>query len=73
MPGTGLSVRKLRMFLYGQEFVLQTDHQPLSFLNQTKYENDRVMHWALFLQGYNFRIDAIKGKDNGADYLSRLT
>ena len=67
------SVRKLRMFLYGSEFVLQTDHRPLSFLNQSKYENNRVMRWTLFLQGYNFRIDAIKGKDNGADYLSRVT
>ena len=67
------SVRKLRMFLYGREFVMQTDHRPISFLNQNKYENDRVMRWALFLQGYNFRIDSIKGKDKGAEYLSRLT
>ena len=33
--------------------MLQTDHRPFSFLNQTKYENGRVMRWALFLQGYN--------------------
>ena len=31
------------------------------------------MRWALTLQPYRFRIEAIKGKDKvGADYLSRI-
>ena len=33
------------------------------------------MHWAMFLQRYNFRVEAIKGSENvhvGADYLSRI-
>ena len=66
------AVKKYGVFLYGKEFVLQTDHKPLLWLKQTKYESDRVMRWAMFLQSYPFRIEAIKGRDNvGADFLSR--
>ena len=60
------------MYLYGTEFVLQTDHQPLLYVNRAKFINDRIMRWAMFLQNYRFRVEAIKGSDNhGADYLSR--
>jgi hypothetical protein len=35
-------------------------------------ENGRVMRWALFLQNYKFKIEAIKGSENIiADFLSR--
>ena len=68
------SVQKFRLYLYGNRFRLQTDHHPLSYLDQPKYLNDRVMRWALFLQSYDYVIEAIKGSDNGgADYMSRLT
>jgi hypothetical protein len=31
------------------------------------------MRWAMFLQEFRMKIEAIKGKDNiGADFLSRL-
>ena len=31
------------------------------------------MQWAMFLQSYNFKVEAIKGSENvGADYLSRV-
>jgi hypothetical protein len=66
------SVRKYMMYLYGTEFVLQTDHQPLLYVNRARFINDRIMRWAMFLQNYRFRVEAIKGSDNhGADYLSR--
>ena len=33
----------------------------------------RLMRWAMFLQSYNFKVEAIKGSENvGADYLSRV-
>ena len=38
---------KLRLYLAGKPFILQTDHKPLSYLNQAKFENDRIMRWAL--------------------------
>lgn len=67
------AVKKFSVFLYDQDFILQTDHQPLIYLNRTKFENNRVMRWALFLQGYRFSIQSIKGRDNvAADFLSRV-
>ena len=65
-------IQKFHQYLYGREFVLETDHQPLTYLNKSKTDNSRLMRWALQLQPYRFRIVAIKGSDNvGADYLSR--
>ena len=67
------AVQKFQLYLYGRSFVLQTDHQPLIYLNRCKITNSRIMRWALFLQSYSIRIEAIKGSVNvGADYMSRL-
>lgn len=66
------AVHKLYIYLYGKEFLLETDHHPLVYINKTKVSNSRVMRWALALQPYRFVIKAIKGADNvGADFLSR--
>lgn len=66
-------IQKFQKYLYGHEFILETDHSPLVYLNKAKVTNPRLMRWALSLQPYRFTIHAIKGKDNvGADYLSRL-
>ena len=66
------SVKKLRTFLYGREFVLQTDHQPLTYLKQARFLNDRVMSWALYLQNYHIKTEMVKGMENKADFLSRM-
>ena len=55
------SVKKLRTFLYGREFVLQTDCQPLTYLKQARFLNERVMRWALYLQNYHMKIEMVKG------------
>jgi hypothetical protein len=66
-------INKFQTYLYGKEFVLQTDHQPLVYLDQCKVSNSRIMRWALFLQNYRFQIRARKGSDNVADdSLSRI-
>ena len=66
-------IQKFQKYLYGREFVVETDHQPLSYLNTGKLKNAKLMRWALQIQPYRFRVVAIKGKDNvGADYLSRV-
>ena len=66
------ALEKLRIFLYGQEFVLLTDHKPLTFINNMKLQNSRVMRWSLYLQDWSFRVESVKGVDNLlADYLSR--
>jgi len=65
-------VRKFENYLYGQHFFLETDHHPLQYLLKAKYNNGRLMRWALALQPYRFTITAIKGSQNvGADFLSR--
>ena len=66
------AIEKFRKYLFGTEFLLETDHKPLSFLKSAKVLNPRIMRWALKIQPYRFRIIAIRGQDNlGADYLSR--
>ena len=66
------AVEKFQPYLYGKEFILQTDHKPLTFMDKAKLTNARVMRWALALQPFRYRLEAIRGKDNvGADWLSR--
>lgn len=49
-----------------------TDHNPLVFLAQMYNHNQRLMRWALLVQGYNIVIKHKKGADNiVADALSR--
>ena len=48
------SVQKFSRYLYGQEFVLETDHQPLVYLTKKSVANARLMRWALVLQPYRF-------------------
>ena len=46
------AVMKFQSYLYGQEFLLETDHAPLVYLRRSKLGNSRLMRWALFLQTY---------------------
>ena len=65
-------VTKFQEYLYGTEFLLETDHQPLQYLRNAQFQNGRLMRWALTLQPYRFLLRAIHGRDNvGADCLSR--
>ena len=67
------SITWFRLYLAGKPFVLQTDHQPLAYINKTKYQNDRIMRWALALQSYYYAVQDISGKDNIAtDHLNRV-
>ena len=66
-------INKFQVYLDGKEFVLETDHQPLIYLQKAKLLNHRIMRWDLSLQPFRFHIEAIKGTDNiGADFLSRV-
>ena len=66
------AIEKFEIFLYGCEFILETDHKALEYIDQTRSKNARVMRWALLLQNYRFSINSIKGSDNVlADFLSR--
>jgi len=66
------AVKKFAKYLYGRPFIVESDHQPLQYLQQSKSTNGRLMRWSLVLQPYRFIIRVIPGKDNvGADFMSR--
>lgn len=66
-------IRRFSPYIWGTHFVIQSDHQPLEFLQTMKATNKRVMRWALCLQSYSFTVQAIPGVENvGADFLSRI-
>ena len=61
-----------RYYLLGREFILQTDHKALQWLEKMKDSNGRITRWYLALQPFRFSVQHIPGKDNlTADYLSR--
>ena len=65
-------IQTFQSYLYGKHFLLETDHQPLAYIQKAEVANFRIMRWALALQPYRMTIVAIKGTDNvGVDYLSR--
>ncbi|MCP8719654.1 MAG: reverse transcriptase domain-containing protein, partial [Asgard group archaeon] len=65
-------LKKLNHYLDGQKFTIQTDHNPLTFLNKMMGNNSRLIRWALCLQQYNFEITHRPGRLHGnADGLSR--
>ncbi len=53
--------------------VVFTDHNPLAFLSRMYNQNQRLMRWSLFVQGYNLVIKHKKGVENViANALSRI-
>ena len=57
-------VQKFQKYLYGKEFVVETDHQPLRFLQSAQLKNSRVLRWAMALQLYRYQVKYIPGRDN---------
>ena len=67
------SCEKFHLYLYGIEFDLITDHNPLEVIYSEKSKpSARIQRWVLRLQSYAFRVIYRPGKDNVADSLSRL-
>ena len=50
--GIIFGISKFEKYLVGRRFTLQTDHQRLAYLAQTRVHNGRLMRWSLFLQQY---------------------
>ena len=66
------SVNKLRYYLQGHRFTVITDHKALTWLENTRHSNNRLMRWSMLLQQFNFDIQYRKGIVNtNADGLSR--
>lgn len=72
------SVVKLRQYLLGNKFTLQTDHKPLiTIFGENKgiptMAAARIQRWAFILSGFNYNIEYVKGSINTADNLSRIS
>ncbi|XP_033229737.1 uncharacterized protein LOC117181286 [Belonocnema kinseyi] len=67
------AVKRLRQYLLGKKFPIQTDHKALIWLHNVKDPSSRLLRWRLRLEEYVYEIEYVKGKENKvADCLSRL-
>lgn len=68
------AVKHFRPYLYGRNFIIQTDHKPLIYLFGMRDPSSRLMKFRLVLEEYDFSIEYIKGSQNAAaDAMSRLS
>ena len=66
------SLQVFRVYLLGQKFTIETDHQPLSWLDKMKNTNHHLTRWALAVQPYRMELQHRRGSLNkNADGLSR--
>ena len=66
------AIKEFYPYLYGFNFTLFTDHNPLTALKEMKDVGGRIARWMLFLQQFTFCIKYKPGKVHGdADALSR--
>ena len=66
------AIKKFEHYLYGQHFIVNTDHKPLLGLLKGKSNNKRQTRYQMYLQDFDFQLRHISGKNNViADALSR--
>ena len=66
------SIRQFQKYLYGQPFLLRTDHASLRWLLNFKNPEGQMARWIEKLQNYEFQIEHRKGQlHSNADALSR--
>ena len=67
------AIEKFSFYLLGQYFVIETDHQPLTYINKYSKSKDKLRRWELILSNYDYEINHIPGKKNlMSDCLSRF-
>jgi hypothetical protein len=68
------AVETFRYYLFGRKFKLQTDHNPLVWLNQVKNKNRKLLGWSLTgLQEYDIELEHKCGEKHvNVDALSRM-
>ena len=68
------SLKHFRPLLYGQHFILRTDHISLTYLfTQGKVPQLRIARWLDYLSEYNFSFQHLSGSKNAvADSLTRM-
>ena len=64
---------QFRGYLQYQEFTVQTDNNPLTYIMTTPNLDTLGHRWVAALAGFNMKLDYLKGSDNKvADALSRV-
>ena len=70
--GVVLICRYFHHYLWGNRFVIKTDHQPLTSVFKQKTKSPRMNRWILEMRDYSFIIEYKKGATHYvADHLSR--
>ena len=66
-------IRHFRHYLWGQHFIVRTDHASLTWLRNFKDPEGMIARWLTVLETYNFTIQHRKGSNHGnADAMSRI-
>lgn len=66
-------IKQFRPYLYGIEFLVETDHKPLEWIYKAKDSFNKLYRWRVQLADYNFTVIYKPGKYNvNADALSRI-
>jgi hypothetical protein len=50
------AIAHFRCYMYGNEFLLVTDHQPLKWLMESDKLTGKLARWALMLMEYDFKV-----------------
>ncbi|BBN03753.1 hypothetical protein Mp_2g26090 [Marchantia polymorpha subsp. ruderalis] len=58
------AVAHFRCYLFGTQFTLVTDHQPLKWLMESEKLTGKLARWALILQEYDFQVVHRPGVEN---------
>lgn len=67
------NTKHFRPYIFGKQFIIETDHKPLVWLFSLKDPNSRLVKWRLRLEEFDYKIQYKKGKENSvADALSRI-
>ena len=56
---------QFHVYLYGQEFTIETDHLPLSWLERMKNKNARLTRWSLQIQPTSLWLNTGRGEIMG--------
>ena len=68
------SMQKFKQWIFAVPTVVQTDHNPLTYLTETTPKNSKLMRWLLAIQEFNnVRFEFRAGASNvAADCVSRM-
>lgn len=67
------AIKHFKPYVFGQEFLIHSDHKPLVYLFNISDASDRLMRWRILLEEYDFKVIYTPGKNNVvADALSRI-